>query len=62
MKIIVYTRRHRTKVAALLLALVRSLHTRSHIRWKIFTEMNYYFYKYNNTYKYLWDFGVYHTI
>ena len=29
------------KVVVLLLALVRSLHTRAHIRWNIFTKMNY---------------------
>ncbi len=39
MPIIEYTRRHHTTVSALLLALVRYLHTRAHIRWKIFTKM-----------------------
>ena len=39
---ILYARRHRTTiVAALLLVLVRSLHTRVHIWRKILTTMNY---------------------
>ncbi len=32
---------YRAEVAPLLLALVHCLHTRAHIRWKIFTKMNY---------------------
>ncbi len=39
--IIAYMRIHRAKVTALTLALMRSLHTRAHIRWKIITKIDY---------------------
>ncbi len=41
MAIFTYKCRHRTKVTALLLALVCFLHTGAHIRWKMFTKMDY---------------------